>query len=347
MKAGIVGYGAYVPHFRIKSANIAKIWGVDPESIVKLVGEKTVPDLDEDSATMAVTASRIALARAGINPIDIGAVYIGSESHPYVVKSTSAIVAEAIGATPVMTAADLEFACKAGTAGFQAVMGLIKSGYIKYGLAIGSDTSQGRPGDALEYTAAAGCGAYIFGAEDIIATVNDFCSYTTDTPDFWRREGEDFPRHGGRFTGEPGYFNHVLSATRLLLEKTGTDVKDYDYFIFHQPNAKFPVLAAKKLGIEKEKVLPGLLVPKIGNTYSAAVPLGLAAVLDIAKPGDRILATSFGSGAGSDSFSITVEEGIEENRNRGTPLNKFIDDKAYLTYADYLKHRRKIKGVQG
>ena len=99
--------------------------------------------------------------------------------------------------------------------------------------------------------------------------------------------------------------------------------------------------------MEKEKVLPGLLVPKIGNTYSAAVPLGLAAVLDIAKPGDRILATSFGSGAGSDSFSITVEEGIEEKRNKGTPLKKFIDDKAYLTDAEYLKHRRKIKGVEG
>ena len=347
MKVGIVGYGAYVPRFRIKTSNIAKIWGVDSESIIRLVGEKTVPGIDEDSCTMGVAASRIAIARAGIDPAEIGAVYMGSESHVYAVKSTAAIIAEAIGATPAMTAADLEFACKAGTAGFQAAIGLIKSGYIKYGLAMGSDTSQGRPGDALEYTAAAGCGAYIFGTEGVIATVNDFCSFTTDTPDFWRREGEDFPRHGGRFTGEPGYFNHILSATRMLLEKTGTNTDDYDYFIFHQPNAKFPVLAAKKLGVEKEKVLPGLLVPKIGNTYSAAVPLGLAAVLDIAKPGDRILATSFGSGAGSDSFSITVEEGIEEKRNKGTPLKKFIDDKAYLTYAEYLKHRRKIKGVEG
>ncbi len=346
MKVGIVGYGAYVPRFRIKAADIAKIWGVDEESIANLVDEKSVPGLDEDTATMAVTASRIALARAGIDPQEIGAVYIGSESHPYVVKSTSAIVAEAIGATPVMTAADLEFACKAGTAGFQAAIGLIQSDYIKYGLAIGSDTAQGRPGDALEYTAAAGCGAFIFGTENIIATVNDFCSFTTDTPDFWRREGEDFPRHGGRFTGEPGYFNHVLSSTKLLLEKTGTNVEDYDYFIFHQPNAKFPIMAAKKLGVEKKKVLPGLLVTKIGNTYSAAVPLGLAAVLDIAKPGDRILATAFGSGAGSDSFSITVEEGIEEKRNKGTFLQKIIDDKYYVNYAEYLKHRRKVKGVQ-
>ncbi|NOX71622.1 MAG: hydroxymethylglutaryl-CoA synthase [Candidatus Micrarchaeota archaeon] len=346
MKVGIVGYGAYVPRLRIKSSDIAKIWGKDEESVAKLVGEKSVPNMDEDAATMAVTASRFALARAGINPADIGAVYIGSESHPYVVKSTAAIVAEAIEATPVMTAADLEFACKAGTAGFQAAMGLIKAGYIKAGLAIGSDTSQGRPGDALEYTAAAGAAAYIFGTESIIATVNDFCSFTTDTPDFWRREGEDYPRHGGRFTGEPAYFKHVLSATKLLLEKTGTTVDDYDYFVFHQPNAKFPIIAAKKLGVPKEKILPGLLVPKIGNTYSGAVPLGLAAVLDIAKPGDRLLATSFGSGAGSDSFSITVEDEIEKKRGLAPLVNEFVENKKYIGYAEYVKYRKKIKGVE-
>ncbi len=347
MKAGIIGYGAYVPRLRIKSMEIAKVWGKDPESVAKLVGEKSVPSLDEDAATMAVAAAKIALERAGIDPSEIGAVYIGSESHPYVVKSTSAIVAEAIGAAPEMTAADLEFACKAGTAGFQAAIGLIESGHIKAGLAIGSDTSQGRPGDALEYTASAGAAAYIFGTDGIIATVNDFCSFTTDTPDFWRREGEDYPRHGGRFTGEPAYFRHVLSATKMLLEKTNTTVEDYDYFVFHQPNAKFPLIAAKKLGIEKEKVLPGLLVPKIGNTYSAAVPLGLAAVLDIAKPGDRILITSFGSGAGSDSFSLTVEDAIEEKRSKGIPLKEFVEDKKYIGYAEYLKYRKKIKGVEG
>ena len=165
MKAGIIGYGAYIPHLRIKSSDIARIWGKDAESVAKLVGEKSVPDMDEDAATMAVTSARIALARAGINPRVIGAIYIGSESHPYVVKSTSSIIGEAIGATPEMTAADLEFACKAGTAGFQAALGLIKAGYIKAGLAIGADTSQGRPGDALEYTAAAGAAAFLMGPD--------------------------------------------------------------------------------------------------------------------------------------------------------------------------------------
>ncbi|MCK5023256.1 MAG: hydroxymethylglutaryl-CoA synthase [Candidatus Aenigmarchaeota archaeon] len=345
MKVGIVGYGAYIPQKRIKSANIAKIWGTDPESVSKLLTEKSVPSPDEDSATMAVEAAKRALSVAEIDPQLIGAAYVGSESHPYVVKPTASIVAEAIGATPELTAADLEFACKAGTAGIQMCMGLVGSNSIKYGLAIGSDTAQGRPGDALEYTAAAGAGAYIIGKKDIIVEINDTYSFTTDTPDFWRREGEDFPRHGGRFTGEPAYFKHTLSATRGLLEKTGKTVEDFDHVIFHQPNAKFPLSAGKMLGIPKEKILPGLLVSNIGNTYSAATLIALSRVLDIAKSGDNILLTSFGSGAGSDSFSMTVTDLLEKKRKKENALDKLIDNKKYIDYAEYIKYRRKIKGV--
>lgn len=345
MTVGIVGYGAYIPRWRIKSSSIAEVWGSDKDRASTLVGEKAVCSLDEDTATMAVEAGKSALARAGINPKDIGALYVGSESHPYVVKSTSSIVAEALDATPELTAADLEFACKAGTAGIQMAMGLIEAGRIKYGMAVGSDTAQGRPGDELEYTAASGAASYILGSRGLLAKINDTYSYTTDTPDFWRREGEEYPRHGGRFTGEPAYFTHVLSATRGLLEKTGTTVEDYDYFVFHQPNAKFPLKTAKTLGIPTGKIMQGLLVSQIGNTYSAASLLGLAAVLDVARPGERILVTSFGSGAGSDSFSITATDLISDKRRLAPFVKNMIAIKEYIDYAHYIKFRRKLKGA--
>ncbi len=345
MKAGIVGYGAYLPMLRIKAGSIANIWSPDPEIEKKLSSEKTVPNMDEDCATMAVEASRRALKRACINPADIGAVYVGSESHPYVVKSTSSIVGEAVGATPNMMAADLEFACKAGTSALQIVISHVLSGRIEYGLAGGSDTAQGRPGDALEYTAAAGSAMFVVGKKNVIANVDETFSYVTDTPDFWRREAEEFPRHGGRFTGEPAYFKHILGATKGILEKTGTTVKDYDYFVFHQPNAKFPLTAAKMLGIPEEKVSTGLLFPKIGNTYSAASILGLCAVLDTATPGSRVLVTSFGSGAGSDSITFTVTDNIDEVRQKAATVSKILENKEYVEYAQYARYKEKIKGV--
>jgi hydroxymethylglutaryl-CoA synthase len=278
-----------------------------------------------------------------IDPQKIGAVYVGSESHPYAVKPTATIVAEAVEAAPDLTAADLEFACKAGTAGMQICMGLVDSGMIEYGLAVGSDTAQGAPGDALEYTASAGGAAYIIGKKNTIADFEGTYSFTTDTPDFYRREGKPYPKHGGRFTGEPAYFKHVLSGAKGLFEKMGTEASDYEHVIFHQPNGKFYIRVAKKLGFNEEQYKTGLLTPVIGNTYSGATPLGLAAVLDIAKPGDRIMAVSYGSGAGSDAFSITVNDRLEEVQNSAPMVNDMVANKSYVDYAVYAKYKGKIK----
>ena len=195
----------------------------------------------------------------------------------------------------------------------------------------------------LEYTASAGGAAYIIGKNNTIADFESTYSFTTDTPDFYRREGQPYPSHGGRFTGEPAFFKHVLAAAKGMFEKMGTDASDYDYAVFHQPNGKFYLKAAKKLGFNKEQVQHGLLTPVIGNTYSGATPLGLAAVLDEAKAGDRILAVSYGSGAGSDAFSITVNDKIEEKQNLAPKVQDMIKEKRYVDYAVYAKFKDKIR----
>lgn len=344
---GITGYGVYIPRYRIRTADIAAVWGEDGDKLAKGLGvfEKSVPGPDEDVATISVEAARNAVKRANINPVDIGAIYVGSESHPYAVKPTGTIVAEAIGCSYDMTCADYEFACKAGTAAIQTCMGLVKSDMIKLGLAIGSDTAQGRPGDALEYSAAAGGAAFIIGKRDVLATINDTCSFTTDTPDFWRREGEDFPSHGARFTGEPAYFRHVGEGAKSLFKKTKTSVDDYDYFVFHMPNGKFPVAMGTQIGVPKEKLEDSLVVRQIGNTYSGSAMVGLARILDIAKPGSRIFMVSYGSGAGSDAFSITVEDAIEKRRGEVPTVDDYIERRTYVDYSTYAKYRRKIKAL--
>lgn len=343
---GISSYGTSIPIRRIKAEEIAQQWGKDPEGIKKglNIEEKTVRHHDEDSATLAVEAAREAMETNSMNPNDIEAIYVGSESPPYAVKPTAGIIAEAINATPNLTGADLEFACKAGTAGIQALMGMIKSKQIKKGIAIGTDTSQSSPNNALEYTAGCGAGALILDNEGEIAEIKETTSYTTDTPDFWRREAEEFPKHGGRFTGEPSYFHHVINSTKKLLKKTELNKEDFDYYIFHQPNGKFPLKAGKKLNIPLEKIKPGLITPKIGNTYSAATFIGLANVLDQAKPGERIMLTSYGSGAGSDSFLIETKSGILNSKPKNT-LQKKINNKKYVDYGTYARYMNKLKEV--
>lgn len=339
---GIVGYGGYVPDLRIETREIARIWGEDPDEIEQGLGvrQKSVPDLDEDTATMSVEAAR--QAAADVDADSIEAIYVGSESHPYAVKPTATIVGAALGSTPEMTAADYEFACKAGTAAIQTGASLVSSGVVRRALAVGADVSQGAPGDALEYSAAAGAAAFVLGpSEEAIAELEATTSYTSDTPDFWRREGERYPQHGERFTGKPAYFKHTLNAAGNLLDQVGAEPEDYDHAVFHQPNGKFPVKAAKKLGFTEEQYETGLLSPEIGNTYSAASLLGLVAVLDEAEPGERVFVTSFGSGAGSDAFSFRVTDGIEEVERCG--LRDGFDDVEQLDYAMYARHKDKIQ----
>lgn len=341
-QVGIVGYGAYVPRYRLPGKEIARIWtGGMGGSPVK---EKAVAGLDEDVTTMSIEAARNALARARVDPKLIRAVWVGSESHPYAVKPTSTIVAESIGASPHIQAADWEFACKAGTEAVQASIGMIGSGMGTYTLSIGMDTAQGRPGDALEYTAASGGAAFLLGpAAESAAVYQGSYSFVTDTPDFWRRPGESYPSHGDRFTGEPAYFNHVLSAASTLMELMGTKAEDYNHAVFHQPNVKFPTRAAQTLGFTPEQYSTGLLAGEIGNTYSGSCMIGLTAILDCAKPGDRILMVSYGSGAGSDAFDILVTERITDIQKRAATTRDYISRRTEIDYAMYTRLRGKLK----
>lgn len=342
LKVGIVGYGAYIPQYRLPGSEIAAVWtnglGGSP------VKEKAVAGPDEDVVTMSIEAARNAVRRARISASLLRAVWVGSESHPYAVKPTSTIVAESIGATPHIQAADWEFACKAGTEAVQASIGLIGSGMGRYALSIGMDTAQGRPGDALEYTAASGGAAFLLGpADEAVAIYQGSYSYVTDTPDFWRRADEPYPSHGDRFTGEPAYFHHVTSAAAKLMEMMGTSANDYQHAVFHQPNVKFPSRAAKMLGFSDAQISIGLLANEIGNVYSGSCMVGLTAILDHAQPGDRLLMVSYGSGAGADAFDLIVTDKIIACRDLAPKTRDYIARRIEINYGTYARYRGKLK----
>lgn len=331
--SAIVGFGMYLPKFRIRTEEIAKHWGQDPRHIKTSLGieEKTVAGTDEDSFTMAFEAARQAITLSGIRPSQISALFAGSESHPYAVKPTSAMLVSALELDPFSFAADLEFACKAGTAALQIVDSFVKSKGIGYGMAIGVDTAQSKPGDALEYTAAAGAVAVILGPEktkQALCRIDQTLSFTTDTPDFWRPQGAKHPEHAGRFTGEPGYFTHVREALKGILELANLKPATITHLILHMPNAKFPVRIARELGFERKQLEHGLIVSTIGNTYSACSLLGLVNVLQNAKKDAKILLVSYGSGAGSDAFLMTMlKDGSELPKEERSPV--------HLSYSEY------------
>jgi hydroxymethylglutaryl-CoA synthase len=319
---GIVAYGAAIPRHKVSTNIIAQSQGKNAD-VAKSLGvfSKTIPSLDEDTVTLSTEAGKIALDRFLLSKgavKNIETLFIGSESHPYAVKPSGTVVKEALGLSNYLSMADLQFACKAGSQSLQIAAAYVQAKMAKNAMAIGADTAQARPGDALEYTAAAGAAAFILGNEvsgdQLLARLLATKSVATDTPDFWRKPKESYPQHFGRFTGEPAYFKHVLMASRALLAETKLKPAEIDFCVFHTPNAKFPEQAAKILGFTKEQLAPSLVVKEIGNTYAAASLLALTAVLDVAPAGAKILVCSYGSGSGADAFLFETTKNLETQR---------------------------------
>jgi hydroxymethylglutaryl-CoA synthase len=338
---GIVGYGVYTSRFRIREGNI----------------ERSVPFIDEDSITAAVEAGKLALIHSGVDNSCIGKIYVGSESNPYAVKPIASKVAQVLKLgeenedVQGVDAIDTEFACKAATSMFKDAVSLVNypKSNIKYAMVIGTDNSQAAPRDCpggeLDLFVGYGAAAFIFGKQDVIAEIEGWYSCTSDTPDFWRRDGEPHPMHGGRFTGDPAYFKHVRMSAKKLMEQLNLQVGDVDYFVAHQPNVQFPVRIAKELGFKEEQYAPMLQVAKFGNTYSGAVPIGLAAVLDIAKPDNRILIASYGSGAGSDAYSLVTTNQILDKRHNQRLTVAYQAQNPFLEHVDYTTYRRLKQGM--
>jgi len=341
-KVGIVGYGGYIPRFRVDAAEISRVWKGGSRKPGRSF--KAVPGPDEDTTTIAIQAARNAMNMAQIDPAELRAIWFGTESKPYAVKPTSTIVADAIGALPNANAADWEFACKPGTEAMQAAIGMVGSKMARYAMCGGADTAQARPGDVLEYNTGAGGAAFVLGAAtQSLAEIEASTSYVTNTPDFFRREGQPYPSHGQRFTGEPAYFHHIRSSVIKLFEELSLGPNDFSRAIFHQPNYQFPLKVANELGFLKNQVEPYILTNLVGNTYSGAALLGFARALDDAQAGERILLASYGSGAGSDAFSFLVTDKIIEFRKRAVPIEYYLKRTKMIDYAMYARYRGKLR----
>lgn len=340
-KCGIVAYGTALPTKKVTTLVIAQAQQRENIGMALGVQSKTTPARDEDTITLSVDSLHQALTRLTQPKEDIGALFIGSESHPYAVKPSGSVVANALGLSHELATADLQFACKAGTQAVQIATQYVLAGTTKLAVGIGTDTAQGRPDDVLEFTAGAGSAAYILGSEKLLAEILVTASYATDTPDFWRRPKEDYPEHAGRFTADPGYFHHIMTSAQMVLTKSNTKITDMEHCVFHTPNGRFPSQVAEQLGCTKEQMKWSLPVKEIGNTYAASSLLALASVLDHAKAGEKILVCSYGSGSGSDAMVLLCTKELEKQRKKWSGLldNK-IEKLENLTFEQYAPMRK-------
>lgn len=376
-KVGILGYGVYIPWQRIQTETIVRARErrrkdlgefLDKVRNGLLLRYKSIASPFEDTITMAAESAENAIKMSGVDPSKMGTVVAGSESKPYAVGQVARHVASFVGVGDAVFTADVEGACNAGMQALSFVESDIKAGKIEYGLAIGSDVAQAPRGDPLEYAAGAGAGAFVLGRDgDFAATIEDIAPYSSLTMDFWRREEVPVPSHLGRTTVE-AYIQHVVGAmTGLLQRHKDLRIADFDHLTFHQPSGYMPLKACKTLlqplmnplgsdiverlklteeDIER-KVKPWLRVLDTGNTYAASTLIATASILDNAKPGDNILAVSYGSGAYANATWLRVEEGIEKKVGSVPTVEDYVNRRTEIrlqTYHDHLLERlRRIR----
>ncbi len=368
-KVGIIGYGSYIPLERIKTELIARkreSKRKDLDDFLQKLSKglklkyKSIPGFTEDTTTLSTEAAENAIGMAQVDPRKIGSVVAGTESKPYAVGLSARHVASFVGIGTNVFVADVEGACNAGMQSVNFVKAQIEANMIEFGLAIGADISQAPKGDALEYSCGAGASAFLLGKENLVATIIDMTPCSSLYLDFWRRDEELVPNHFGRSTVDC-YKSHVVGAMEELLKRhPDIRIKDFDYITFHQPSGYMPLKVCKLLTESKieikhnpsftdrlrltyddieKKVKPWLKVIDTGNTYAASTMIAIASILDQAKPGENILAVSYGSGAATMATWLHVEDGIKNERIKTVPsVQDYLDRKREIDFQTYTKY---------
>jgi len=326
-----------------------------------LLREKVVPGPNEDALTAGVQSLNNAIQRAGIQPHEIDALFVVSESFPYAVGSSTKIAGK-VGATNLKFGSRGEFACKPFGEFLDIASALIDSGRCRYVAITATDASQGAPGDDLEFSASFYSTSIILGPNNTgIAEIKGRTSINYDFSDFIRKEGEDYPSHEGQGTSL-AFRGMILSTMKKHLERFN-DIKPDSLpnktWVIHSPNGSFPnealldistyynVPLAEKvfdengnmLGI-KPNVKVSNLAPQIANGYSATVPTAICAAMESCNIDEEIMAVFYGSGAGSDVVTIKMRTDGTHIANCNVPtVEEQIETKQKITVKDYFKFR--------
>jgi 3-hydroxy-3-methylglutaryl CoA synthase len=346
MDVGIWGYGVSVPLRRIAIEQIHNVWQNVPLPAVKARGvkERVVLGADEDTVTLAVDAATKALRMSGLGQEKIGALILGTQTSPYLTRPSASILVEAIGLRNDVFAADIQFSGKSGTSALLLALAYVSSGMAEAAIAVGADTLSPHvsPGDSQEYTASSGAGALVIGKGEGIVKVEASASYTTDTPDYFRLDGERYIRTGGAAmtNTDVGMENNVTGAWESLNRLQAYSPDSFKYLVIQQDDGRVPFRIGQKLGFSKDQISPGIIADQLGDCGSASTLISLAKVINEAGSAEKIAVLSYGPGAGSDALVLRTTEEIGRTK-REAHVTDIISRKTMVDYATYIKMERK------
>jgi len=346
MGSGVLGYGVAIPRRRIRIEEINDVWKNMPLQAVKgrKVKERGVLGPDEDTVTLGADAAQKAMKMSGLDREKIGALILGTQTSPYHTRPAASMLVDILGLRNDVFATDIQFSGKSGTSALLIALAYVNSGMAEAAIAIGSDTLSYHvsPGDSQEYVASSGACAMVVGRGAGIAEIEKSASYTTDTPDYFRLDGERYIRSGGSAMTNTGVGlqENMLGAWKSVNGNKAYAPDSFRYLAIQQEDGKAPFQVGQMLGFSKEQITPGFFSDFLGDCGSASALISLAKVLDGAAPDERIAAISYGSGAGSDALILKTTSKIGKIYRKPS-VSDLISRKTMVDYSTYIKLERK------
>lgn len=338
MSTGIVGYGVYLPKFRVKREEFAG-WGKMGRK-----GENSVAHIDEDIYTMAAEVALNACQHSKIGDLsDLGLIYLGTASSSSLENSPLGILVDTLDLPPRIDLSNFTSSPNAPFAALKCCLDAIESNRKKYGLVIGSECREVSPGSSIELYAGAGAAGFMLGKEGIIAEIERIATHSDLFYDRWSIPGNPrLKEYEPRFTQKYGYQEHVICAVQSFLAEGAEKISEFNHVAIYQFDERNMRQAVRALKIEEEQLKYSNIFNDVGDLGAASAFLKLCAILDKAKPGDRVLVVSYGGGM-ADVMSLKVTEVINQKKNNIRSVNDYIRSKEYVSYSEVLKRRKHIR----
>ena len=328
---GITSYGAYIPATRLPFAVMSgKAVAPDDDSPAKAVAWS-----DEDSVTMAVTAAVECLR--GIDRSTVDGVMFASTTYAFREKQAAALIAKALDLGRDVRTADFGGSLRSGMAALRGAFDAVAAGSSQKVLVIASDCRMGAPGSVIERNLGDGAVAFLVGTSDVIASLEAGYAIADEIVDVWRGDGDPFVHSWEeRFIVKHGYVENTVSAVKGLLAKAGLAPADIAKVALYAPELRSHGTAVRAIGLSKEQVQAPLF-GQLGNAGTAFAPLLLAAALETAKPGERILVAAYGDGA--EALVLKVGDAIDKLKERRGVSWHLKRRRSVTSYDKYLKAR--------
>ncbi|MGD9108262.1 MAG: beta-ketoacyl-ACP synthase III [Gammaproteobacteria bacterium] len=315
VNATITAVGMYVPEKILDNKYFESIVDTSDEWITTRTGIKE-RRLMEHGATsdMAAKAIEDLIKTSNLKPEDIDVIIVATVTPDMFFPSTACLVQDKIGAKNAW-GFDLSAACSGFLFALQTGANMITSGAYKKVVVVGAD----KMSSITDYTDRTTCillgdaaaAVLLEPTEDLNYGIKDALLYTDGSGGkslYMKAGGSLHPTTHETIDKKWHYMYQdgravfkravkgMADAAFEIMQKNNLQSDDVAYLVPHQANLRIIDATAKRMGIEKEKVI--INIDKYGNTTAATIPLCLVEYYRDGKfkKGDNLILAAFGGG---------------------------------------------------